>query len=59
MNFFEEYHTFEMGSEKHPALTMRTTGGIIDLHIFMGPSLEDCTTQYTHVSICANLSVHT
>lgn len=41
-----EYSTFllENGS---PALTLRTIGGVIDLHLFLGPSLEDVNKQYT------------
>lgn len=33
-----------------PALTIRTIGGILDFHIFMGPTPDDVTVQYTEVS---------
>lgn len=43
-----EYSTFmlDFGS---PALTLRTIGGIIDLHIFLGPTLEDVNRQYVNM----------
>ncbi|XP_064100307.1 sucrase-isomaltase, intestinal-like isoform X2 [Macrobrachium nipponense] len=43
-----EYSTFmlDYGS---PALTLRTIGGIIDLHIFLGPTLEDVNRQYVNM----------
>ncbi|XP_076056755.1 sucrase-isomaltase, intestinal-like [Oratosquilla oratoria] len=41
-----EYSTFLLpGGE--PALTLRTIGGIIDLHFFLGPSPEDVNSQYS------------
>ncbi|KAL7640683.1 UNVERIFIED_CONTAM: hypothetical protein RMT77_008958 [Armadillidium vulgare] len=40
-----EYSTFMLGGS--PALTIRTIGGILDFHIFMGPTPDDVTVQYT------------
>nr|XP_045622097.1 sucrase-isomaltase, intestinal-like [Procambarus clarkii] len=47
-----EYSTFLL-EDGTPALTLRTIGGIIDLHMFLGPLPEDLITQYTSVSITA------
>lgn len=44
-----EYSTF-ISEEGTPALTLRTIGGIIDLHFFLGPTPEDVNVQYTTVS---------
>nr|XP_045621913.1 sucrase-isomaltase, intestinal-like [Procambarus clarkii] len=41
-----EYSTFLL-EDGTPALTLRTIGGIIDLHMFLGPLPEDLITQYT------------
>ncbi|XP_068224181.1 sucrase-isomaltase, intestinal-like [Palaemon carinicauda] len=43
-----EYSTFLL-DDGSPALTMRTTGGIIDLHFFLGPYPEDLTVQYANM----------
>ncbi|XP_018023589.1 sucrase-isomaltase, intestinal isoform X2 [Hyalella azteca] len=40
-----EYSTFLL-SDGSPALTLRTIGGIIDLHFFFGPTPEDVNMQY-------------
>lgn len=32
-----------------PALTYRTTGGILDFYVFLGPTPEFVTQQYTEV----------
>lgn len=40
-----EYSTFLM-ADGTPALTLRTIGGIIDLHVFAGPTPEDVNVQY-------------
>ncbi len=32
-----------------PALTLRSIGGVLDFHIFMGPTPEDVVRQYTQV----------
>ena len=40
-----------MGDKKEPVITMRTIGGIIDLHLFLGPTPEEINSQYTRVSI--------
>ncbi|MCL4126619.1 UNVERIFIED_CONTAM: hypothetical protein GTU68_014237, partial [Idotea baltica] len=40
-----EYSTFAM-SDGLPAVTIRTIGGIIDLHFFLGPTPEDVNLQY-------------
>lgn len=42
-----EYSTFMLGGS--PAVTIRTIGGILDFHIFMGPTPDDVTVQYTEV----------
>ncbi|KAG7169299.1 Sucrase-isomaltase-like 1, partial [Homarus americanus] len=41
-----EYSTYQL-EDNTPALTLRTIGGIIDLHFFLGPFPEDLTIQYT------------
>ncbi|KAK7063114.1 hypothetical protein SK128_019864 [Halocaridina rubra] len=41
-----EYSTFLL-EDGTPALTLRTIGGIVDLHIFLGPTLEDVNQQYS------------
>ncbi|XP_068225861.1 sucrase-isomaltase, intestinal-like [Palaemon carinicauda] len=43
-----EYSTYVL-SDGSPALTFRSIGGIIDLHFFLGPSLEDVNIQYTNM----------
>ncbi|KAK7081084.1 hypothetical protein SK128_022647, partial [Halocaridina rubra] len=43
-----EYSTFLLDDGK-PALTLRSIGGIIDLHFFLGPSLEDINRQYANM----------
>lgn len=43
-----EYSTFYLTGNR-PALTLRSIGGIIDLHFFLGPTLEDVNRQYTQV----------
>lgn len=45
-----EYSTFTLSGGR-PALTLRTIGGIIDLHFFLGPTLEDVNKQYAQVGI--------
>lgn len=32
-----------------PALTYRTTGGVLDFYVFLGPTPELVTQQYTEV----------
>lgn len=51
-----EYSTFLL-DDGTPALTLRTIGGIIDLHMFLGPNPEDLNTQYATVSISMLLQV--
>ncbi|RXG52002.1 Maltase-glucoamylase, intestinal [Armadillidium vulgare] len=46
LNIEDQYSTFL--TDESPALTIRTIGGIVDLHIFFGPSPEDVTSQYTN-----------
>ncbi|KAK3870746.1 hypothetical protein Pcinc_024052 [Petrolisthes cinctipes] len=41
-----EYSTFQL-DDGTPALTLRTIGGILDFHFFLGPSPEDLVSQYT------------
>ena len=43
-----EYSTFLM-TDGRPAVTLRAIGGIVDLHIFAGPTPEDVNTQYSTV----------
>ena len=43
-----EYSTF-MTAGAQGALTLRTIGGVIDLHFFSGPTPDDVTSQYTSV----------
>ncbi|XP_027224882.2 sucrase-isomaltase, intestinal [Penaeus vannamei] len=43
-----EYSTFLL-ADGRPALTLRSIGGIVDLHFFLGPSLEDINKQYTNM----------
>ncbi|KAK7082631.1 hypothetical protein SK128_006752 [Halocaridina rubra] len=43
-----EYSTFLL-SDGRPALTWRSIGGIIDLHFFLGPSLEEVNVQYANM----------
>ncbi|KAK8727326.1 hypothetical protein OTU49_009816, partial [Cherax quadricarinatus] len=43
-----EYSTFLL-PDGTPALTLRTIGGIIDLHIFLGPQPEDLIEEYTNM----------
>lgn len=45
-----EYSTFILPNGT-PALTLRTIGGIVDLHFFVGPTPEDVTMQYTAVGL--------
>jgi maltase-glucoamylase len=33
----------------HPGIVYRTTGGILDFYIFMGPTPENTVQQYTEV----------
>ncbi|RXG51052.1 hypothetical protein Avbf_13718, partial [Armadillidium vulgare] len=40
-----EFSTFL--AQETPLLTIRTIGGVLDFHIFLGPSPEDVTMQYT------------
>ncbi|KAB7495722.1 hypothetical protein Anas_05295 [Armadillidium nasatum] len=40
-----EYSTFLIGST--PSVTIRTIGGILDFHFFLGPTPDDVTVQYT------------
>lgn len=42
-----EYSTFKL-SDGRPALIFRSIGGIIDLHFFLGPSLEEVNIQYAN-----------
>ena len=35
--------------QPHPALLFRTIGGILDIHMFLGPSPEQVTQQFTQV----------
>lgn len=44
----QEYSTFYLTGNR-PAVTLRTIGGIIDLHFFLGPTLEDVNKQYTQM----------
>lgn len=32
----------------HPAITFRTTGGILDFYIFLGPTPADVISQFAH-----------
>ncbi|XP_066989348.1 sucrase-isomaltase, intestinal-like [Macrobrachium rosenbergii] len=41
-----EYSTYLLSDGK-PVLTFRSIGGIIDLHFFLGPSLEEVNIQYS------------
>lgn len=41
-----EYSTFLL-DDGTPALTLRTIGGILDFHFFLGPTPEELTVQYT------------
>ncbi|KAB7502307.1 hypothetical protein Anas_08377 [Armadillidium nasatum] len=43
-----EFSTFL--AQETPLLTIRTIGGVLDFHIFFGPSPEDVTMQYTKVT---------
>jgi len=43
-----EYSTF-MTSSGDAALTLRTIGGIVDLHFFLGPTPEDTNSQYNNM----------
>ncbi|ROT64340.1 alpha glucosidase [Penaeus vannamei] len=43
-----EYSTFLL-DDGTPTLTLRTIGGIIDLHFFLGPDPEDLNLQYTNM----------
>ncbi|XP_063614700.1 sucrase-isomaltase, intestinal-like, partial [Penaeus indicus] len=43
-----EYSTFLL-ADGRPALTLRSIGGVVDLHFFLGPSLEDLNKQYTNM----------
>ena len=36
--------------QPEPALKYRTTGGILDLYMFLGPSPEEVVQQFTAVS---------
>ena len=36
--------------QPEPALVYRTTGGILDIYLFLGPSPEEVVQQYTAVS---------
>ena len=38
-----------------PMLTYRTTGGILDFYMFLGPEPENVVQQYTGVGICVRL----
>ena len=38
----------EVATSPYPHLTYRTIGGILDFFIFLGPTPEDVTRQYTH-----------
>ncbi|KAK7073777.1 hypothetical protein SK128_024244 [Halocaridina rubra] len=40
-----EYSTFLL-DDGTPALTLRTIGGIIDIHVFLGPTPEETNVQY-------------
>ncbi|XP_063608806.1 sucrase-isomaltase, intestinal-like [Penaeus indicus] len=43
-----EYSTFLL-DDGTPTLTLRTIGGIIDLHFFLGPDPEDLNLQYANM----------
>ncbi|KAK3876903.1 hypothetical protein Pcinc_018349 [Petrolisthes cinctipes] len=43
-----EYSTFTL-PDGRPAVTLRTIGGILDFHIFTGPTLEDVNKQYAQM----------
>lgn len=40
----------EVTLQPHPALTYRTTGGILDIYLFLGPTPESVVQQYGQVS---------
>ena len=44
-----EYSTFLLDDDT-PALTLRTIGGILDFHFFLGPTPEEVNVQYVNVS---------
>ena len=47
-----EYSTFLL-DDSTPALTLRTIGGILDFHFFLGPTPEQLNVQYVNVSLGA------
>lgn len=46
---FLEYSLFTFDDE-NSAITMKTIEGILNIHIFMGPTPEDVNTQYYYLS---------
>ncbi|XP_067130265.1 lysosomal alpha-glucosidase-like isoform X2 [Centruroides vittatus] len=44
--FFLNSNAMEVTIQPHPAITFRSSGGIFDFYVFMGPTPEDVVKQY-------------
>lgn len=45
------YSVLEVSLSPLPAVTYRTTGGILDFYIFLGDTPEEVTQRYTEVDV--------